>query len=602
MTRRLPDAGPLHRRRSRVYGLRMSTRKRTPRHPDSPARTTRDAQPPPETDLLDRIAGALEDDDPLSLLATASTLLAITDPRDHEQFADAAPGPDRDELVESFLAAPLPEISAVLAALACLSGDDVLRRRVHREIARRGHPLPDWLSGLARATAEPRAFEVTHTLRDGDNVLISVTLPGGHTLTAVVYIDHNMGTLVKDAFALSEPLDDIVEHLGTAAGADPDMTTRPLDPADARARIGEAAELTAMIYPPIETDTWPSSRALVEWMTGLLPAGGTGYEVPEWSDEDLDHLAERFRASRFAEGTDGTGGLLAVLMSFGTEQSLGDPMRWSPVAVEILLADWVPRTVVADVVFLAQLPDLLRAFIRFCHHERGVRAGLTEETLAAVDEYEAAYQQLIRSDRAQDPAGVLEAMGVISDVDLAEIMLEDLAHAVGGEAALNELEAEPLPDEPFGWETVPADVHGRVGEVLELVDRCCAELLDTEYRTACRRLLCDIATGDPAVFRRRGKATTAAAALCWLVGKANPLFDREAGTGPHLAVKHLTAHFGVSTGSVSQRSEALLRAVGADPHDVGGKDLGSARYLTGPQRARILTARDRLRERAGAPD
>lgn len=580
----------------------MSTRKRTSRRPAPPARTAREAQPDPGTDLLDQIAAALEGDDPLSLLATASTLLAITDPRGHGPYADAPPAPDRDELVDSFLDAPLPETSAVLTALAGLSGDDVLRRRVHREIARRGHPLPDWLSGLARATAEPRAFEVVHTLRDGDNVLTSATLPGGHPLTAVVYIDHNMGTLVKDAFVLSEPLDDVVGHLDAAAGSDPDMTTRPLDPADARARIGEAVELAAMTYPPIETDTWPSSRALVEWMTGLLPAGGTGYEVPEWSDEALDDLADRFLASRFARGTDAAGGLLAVLLSFGTEQALGDPMRWSPVAVEILLTDRVPRTVVADVGFLTRLPDLLRAFVRFCHHERGVHAGLTEQTLAAVDEYEAAYQQLIRSDRPQDPAGILEAMGVISDVDLSEIMLEDLAHAVGGEATLNELDADPLPAEPFAWETVPTDVHGRVGEVLELVDRCCAELLDTEYRTACRRLLCDVATGDPAIFRRRGKATTAAAAVCWLIGKVNPLFGREGGTGPHLAVKHLTAHFGVSNGSVSQRSEALLRAVGADPHDVDGKDLGSARYLTGPQRARILTDRDRFRASADAPD
>jgi hypothetical protein len=34
------------------------------------------------------------------------------------------------------------------------------------------------------------------------------------------------------------------------------------------------------------------------------------------------------------------------------------------VAVEILLADWIPRKIVADVAYLSNAPELLRAFIR----------------------------------------------------------------------------------------------------------------------------------------------------------------------------------------------------------------------------------------------
>ena len=60
--------------------------------------------------------------------------------------------------------------------------------------------------------------------------------------------------------------------------------------------------------------------------------------------------------------------------------------------------------------------------------------------------------------------------------------------------------------------------------MLELTDACCDELLDVEYRTACRRLLARVAAGDPAVFRRRASSATAAAAICWIVGKDNDLF------------------------------------------------------------------------------
>ncbi len=593
-------AGP----RPGVYGARVAKRNRKSRRPAGRPRSRRARREPvrDEPDILARITDALDSDDPLPLLALASTLLTVTDPRGRSPLAGLSESPDRDQLIESFLAVPLPETSALLGALAGLSDDDVLSRRVHREITRRAHPLPAWLSDLSRATGEPRAFEMVHALGDGDNVVVAITMPGGHPLTAVVYIDHNMGTVVKDAFVLSEPLDDVVGHVVAAAGSDPDTTARPIDPADARARIGEAVELGAITFPPLETDTWPASRALVQWMAGLLPAGGTGYQRPEWTEQALADLAGRFRASRFAQGVADHGDMLSSLLWFGTDYGPGDPLRWSPVAVEILLTDWVPRKIVAEVDLLTVLPDLVRAFVRFCHHERGVRENLTEQTLAAVDAYEPDYQELIRSDRPQGPAALLAAMGALDDPfpDVSEARLDMLRRAVGGDTALDALDRDPLPDEPFDWATVPPGVHGRVGEVLALLDRCCAELLDTEYRTACRRLLTDVAAGDPDIFRRHGNVATTAAALCWLVGKANPLFDRAGGTGPHIAVKHLTAHFGVGNGAISQRSEPILRAIGVEPHQPHGrKDLGSPRYLTGPGRSAILADRDRYRDMAG---
>jgi Domain of unknown function (DUF6398) len=544
-----------------------------------------------EPDLIQQIAAALADDDPLMLLGFASTLLAVLDPRSRNPFEPAPDGPSREVMVDSLLAVPLPETSAVLAAMATMSGDDVLRRRVHRE---RSGLLPGWLADLHRTTALPRAVELTHVLGDGDNVLVSATLPGGHELTAVVYIDHNMGTLVKDAFVLSMPLDDVVEHLRTAAGDDPDTEARPLDPADARARIVEAVECGAITFPPFETDTWPSCRPLVEWMAGLLPAGGTGYQRPEWDEAATKALAERFLAT--LPGPDHTTAhdLLSSLLWFGTDYGPGDPMRWSPTAVEILLLDWIPRKIVDDVEVLATVPALLREFIRFCHKERGVRAALTEQTLGAVDGYEPEYQRLIRSDRPQGPAALLAAMGMLDEPEqsLSEYMLDSLRREVGGQAALDALDAQPLPAEPFAWDAVPPDVHARVGEVLEQVERCCTELLDEQYRTVCRRLLADAAAGDPEIFRRRSKAATAAAAICWMAGKANSLFDREPVT-PKMAVKDLTGYFGTAGTGVSQRSLPLLRAIGAGQHQYGQVDLGSPRYLTGPRREHILAHRDR---------
>ena len=122
---------------------------------------------------------------------------------------------------------------------------------------------------------------------------------------------------------------------------DPDVAFTDLDPADARARITEAIELGAITVPPLETDTWPACRPLVEWMVGLLPDGGTGYVRPEWPDEARQALAERFFASPFGAGLDDADrrGLLESLVWFGADYGPGDPLRWSPVAVEMLMAD-----------------------------------------------------------------------------------------------------------------------------------------------------------------------------------------------------------------------------------------------------------------------
>jgi hypothetical protein len=190
---------------------------------------------------------------------------------------------------------------------------------------------------------------MTHVLGDGDNVMIGARLATGEELSVVVYIDHNLGTVTKDAFVVPESIQGLVE-LMKATTEDPDTTWNDLEPADARARITEAIDTGAITFPPFETDTWPACRPLVEWITRLLPPGGHDYQRPEWSDDQRRQLTERFFASPFACDLGGPDfdDLLDSVLWFGCDYGPGDPMRWSPVAVEMLLADWIPRKIVAD--------------------------------------------------------------------------------------------------------------------------------------------------------------------------------------------------------------------------------------------------------------
>lgn len=556
-----------------------------------------------EPDLLYDLRVALADPHPLGLLALASSLLSALDPRSRtpiERALGKPKGPSREELLASFIGVDRQETSALLAVLAAMSTDELERRRIERELANRRHALPAWLEGIGDTKFDHPTLEMTHVLGDGDNVLVSVTFPTGDALTAVVYIDHNAGTLVKDAFLVPESLNGLLAQMKRLA--EPGTTFNDIDPADARARITEAIALGAITVPPFESDSWPACRPLIEWMVAMLPSGGTGYQRPEWDDQARDHLMDRFFASPFGHALDDSDhrDLLHSLLWFGCDYGPGDPLRWSPVSVEILLVSWMPRKVMADRRFLSRTPDLLRAFVRFCHAERAIPSPLTEQTLTSVDRWEPAFQAAIRSTRPQGTAGVLAAAAMLDMdedddgwddeyddlADYADLLWGWLEEAVGGRGALMALDDEPLPDEPMRWDGIADDIRDRVAEVLELTDRCCDDLLDHEYRTVCRRVLARIAVRGPEVFRRRGRADTAAAAICWAVGRANGAFDQRAGG---LTNKAMLAHLGVQQGSISQRAATLLAAGEfPQPAEFG---LGSPELIVSGQRRRLIGRR-----------
>ena len=355
--------------------------------------------------------------EPLDLLDYVSSLLSAVDPRGRNPLEPKRPGPEGpalSELLDSFAEAVLPETTALLAVLAELGPDEPTRTRARQALVERPHPLPDWLARLGEASVY-RAVESTHVLGDGDSVLLAARLPG-YELTAVIYIDHNLGTIVKDAFTMPGSIDAVIERMQDIVN-DPDVRMGDISLADARVRAAEAIKLGAMMFPPVETETWPASRPLTEWLLRLLPEGGTGYVRPDWSAAAKKKLARQFFGSPFGRPLDNAvhRDLLDQFLWFGTDYGPGDPLRWSPVAVEILLADWIPRKIVASPEHLSKAPALLRAFIRFCHAKREIRAALTDETLAAVDEWEPEYQRVIRSPRPQGPMALLAAMGALGD-------------------------------------------------------------------------------------------------------------------------------------------------------------------------------------------
>lgn len=369
------------------------------------------------------------------LLAEGSSVWAAFDPRDRNPFEprEASDASVKDDVLASFLKADIPETTALLYVLAELTADELESARIHRVLATRDHALPSWLTKLGETTPY-RAVEMTHVLGDGDNIMIGVTLPEGFELSFLVYIDHNLGGVVKDAFAVPEPLEDFLRTYKDLLPDEEaqDVSFDDLSLADARARVVDAIEVGAITFPPYESDSWPAGRPLLEWICGLMPEGGRSFERKEWSDEARDELCGRFFHSPFAAGLEHDEGhqdLLSSLLWFACDYGPADPFHWSPVSIEILLTDWLPRKVVAPVDHLDKAPDLIRAFIRFAHAETGVRAGLTEETLAAVDAWESEYREAIRdASRPQGVEALMASMESFMTPPGGEETAQDLAY------------------------------------------------------------------------------------------------------------------------------------------------------------------------------
>lgn len=574
-----------------------------------PRRTTppRSAPEPGPGELFTNLASALADPDPMIFLALASTLAHTLDPRTQGPM-DAEPLElEAGEFVEMFSHTPAPESAALLHAFSVLLPDELTAAKARRGALRQTWPLPEWLTRLRETTVTSTSV-LTDELGDVENVNVSLRLATGEEITALVLVDHNLNSAAKDGFTIPGGLADLRREFTAAAEGGPHVPViTEIDPADARARLESAIRLGAMMYPPLESESWPQARPLVEWAIRLLPTGGTGYHTAELTEEEQQALTEDFMASPEAvaltEPHDSE--VVSNLLWFATGYTGGDPLRWSPINVGYLMDGWFTRKVLAPEEYLLRLPVVLEAFVRYAHRTRGISQESTTATLQTVAAMTPGYVDLVKGGGGRPwwmgdaGPGVEEAIesGDMSALHAA-LDLPDTGpgswrwvravERVGSEGAFNRLTADPLPAEEFDWEGIDGDIHPRVEAILDLCDSIAEALFDVEYRTAFRRVLARTARTDPAVFRRRGKDETAAAAVVWVVAAANerlrPIGD--------LTAKEVFAHLGV-TGNVNARARPFLRAYGAQESQLIVQfALGSPEVLTSTSRARLIAVRD----------
>lgn len=366
-----------------------------------------------KSELQEAVAIALAREDPLSLLVLVSYFMSVYDPRPTalcdrpEESARTAAA--RDELLNSLVVSRSSEVSVLLAVWAeFLDDGDTSAAAIRAELTSRPPLTPRWLSRVGQ-TRIHRAVRVGYSLSGMDCLLLEGRVPArGGDFTCAVCLDADGLDMVLDCFFVEGAVDELVAEIESPSR---EIHCDEITLADVRARL-EAAIAHEYVLPPHRTQTWPGLRALVEWLLRGLPEGGSPDPRPELDDFDEFGLTRRFLASALGSPFTRQEERVASLIGFGLEHGTGDPMRWSRRRAERWLFDEVLTDSPYDFLGATEdAPSVLKAFIRFVHHEVGVSADFTEGLLREIEDREPEFQMMLDDLRDDDEWGFDPAVG-----------------------------------------------------------------------------------------------------------------------------------------------------------------------------------------------
>lgn len=360
---------------------------------DAARRKNRRALDPEDAAFVDELRRVLDTGNPLGLLGLASYVIQRAEPDPWAAYKRNRTKPiGLDQSIDYLIRMRTSETAALLAAIAELVDDDVLSTRCRRAASSRRKHLPPWVARLGEIHVY-RAVRIAHVLGDNDQLLIGARLADGYELTCGVRLDHNMMSEVTDVVFFPESIYSVLASAKPQID-DPDLSFVDMNLADARAWVTHGIARAGPLYLLPQSDTWPEGLALLRWLIGKLPEGGQEYSAPQWDREQTYPLFRQFFMSPAGRRFDAFDyrGLLSDLCEIGT----GDPLRWSATRIEQLLRSPDFDDGLVSTECLLGVPDLLRAYVPFAHAQSGIREGLTEEALTAIDECREDYERSVQ--------------------------------------------------------------------------------------------------------------------------------------------------------------------------------------------------------------
>lgn len=317
-----------------------------------------------------------------------------------------------------------PGAIAALVALGevCESELALVARNEADRLLARGVPWPPWGDAIMEAEIVRTAVMRERIFDDGITVFIETRHGEGDRHAIGVYIDNNLGVIAKD-LVLAESIDQIEQTMAASPPDIGEIVLEPIDPVEAGARIRAAMELTDMTIDAPVGEDYAALRALAILRADELPGGEVDISRPELSMHERDALLSDFLAAPEAdgieEGTDAAE-VARLAIDYCAGYVDGDPLRWSPVVVELFMADWLPRKLLADRAMFEAVPQALDAWVRYAGRRRGIPAEAIEHTAASIPGWIGEMLALADDDRAGGPAKQFMAAAKKAGIDLAD--------------------------------------------------------------------------------------------------------------------------------------------------------------------------------------
>lgn len=312
--------------------------------------------------------------------------------------------------------------AVLLAGFAMMSSDAHVAKAATAALAKLKEQA-DWLADIGRAELVAVAMMSESVFDDGRTYFIEARRPDGSIDAVGVYVDNNIGRSAKDIL-LAPSIEDVRATLAEVpADAVAEVSIEPVDPAVAGRRLRAALDLTDRTLNPIVEKHYASLRAVALNRVGLLPGEDLDPDFDAADPDERDALMEEFLGSDEGAGIElgnDAADVVAAAIDYASDHSDGSPLRWSPVVVELFMADWLPRKVVADDAYFAAVPEALAAWIRFAAGKRDLPKQALKVNLEAIEVHREEMLDALANPRGGSPTDELFAALRGAEIDVSD--------------------------------------------------------------------------------------------------------------------------------------------------------------------------------------
>ena len=283
----------------------------------------------------------------------------------------------------------------------------------HCRLRLAGRREPPWHATIGRSRFV-EAFAPIDPYEEQELVVSTFEYPDGSRHALVYLVDQNFDGLVRQAHLAGDPED--VRRAFLESG---ELALRPVDAQEVADRLEQGLQILDMsIDPPCDEEMLPLVP-LLRARQRALPRP-IEMEQPQLNGKQRAAILHQFARSKEAGRSKAAIDLAHLFVDCRLERLDADPLRWSPIAVELCLVDWLPRKATLDATDIRAVPGALKRWVRFAGRKKGLAADAIEETLAAVDQFTPEFHHAMRDRSRFGPAKSLADAMVADGVDLTD--------------------------------------------------------------------------------------------------------------------------------------------------------------------------------------